>query len=344
MITPPFLKPGDLIAITSTARKITEEELQPAIAHFKSWGLYVMFAPNLFERDNQYAGSDEQRTSDFQYLLDDDNVKAIVCARGGYGTIRIIDKLDFTKFRTSPKWIVGYSDVTILHSHINRNCNTETLHAIMPVNFSVSNEDTLKSFDQMRKCLFGELPVYKMHPNKLNRTGEAKGQLTGGNLSIIYSLSGSDSDVDTTGKVLFIEDIDEYLYHIDRIMQSLKRSGKLSNLAGLVVGHFTNMHDNEVPFGKSAFEIIKDAVKDFDFPVAFGLASGHEAENLPLIEGREVIMQVNNDEVILKFLEPEMHKGFSRFKNILKPSAWIIGGFILLYLLYSLFLGRIGIQ
>lgn len=340
MITPPFLKSGDLVAITSTARKITLQELQPSIDLFKSWGLYVMLAPNLFESDNQYAGTDEQRAADLQFLLDDENVKAIMCARGGYGTVRIIDRLDFTKFRLSPKWIVGYSDVTILHSHINKNYDIETLHAIMPVNFSSDNEFTNKSFDKLHRCLFGETPVYKANTHKLNRLGESRGQLTGGNLSIIYSLSGSISDNDTEGKVLFIEDIDEYLYHIDRMMQTLKRAGKLSNLAGLVVGHFTNMRDNEVPFGRNAEEIILETVKEYNYPVAFGFPTGHEPENMPFIEGREVILLVSESEVQLKFLEALNPKGFGKFRNMIKPALWVIGGFAVLYLLYSLLLGR----
>ncbi len=343
MITPPFLKPGDVIAITSTARKISREELEPSVELLKSWGLYVIFAPHLFESEYQFAGSDEQRRADFQQLLDDDNIKAIVCARGGYGTIRIIDKLDFTHFRSSPKWIIGYSDVTVLHSHINKILSIETLHAIMPVNFNDTDEAVRNSFDNLHNCLFGELPFYKFSSHKLNTTGEARGQITGGNLSIMYSLLGSESDIDTTGKILFFEDIDEYLYHIDRMMQSLKRAGKLANLAGLVIGHFTNMHDNEVPFGKDSYEIIKEAVKEFKYPVAFGFPVGHEPDNMPLIEGREVMLQVNNDEVTLKFLEPDNVKGFNRFKNIIKPVLWIIGGFMILYLLYSLFLGRLGL-
>ncbi|HLN52277.1 MAG TPA: LD-carboxypeptidase [Lentimicrobium sp.] len=340
MTTPPFLKAGDLIAITSTARKITREELQPSIDLFKSWGLYVMLASNLFEADNQFAGTDEQRTTDFQSLLDDENVKAIFCARGGYGTVRIIDKLDFTKFRSAPKWIIGYSDVTVLHSHISTNYNIETLHAIMPVNFSADSKEAKKSFESLYSTLFGELPAYKAGPNNFNRTGEARGQITGGNLSILYSLLGSNSDIETTGKILFLEDIDEYLYHIDRMMQSLKRAGKLSNLAGLAVGHFTNMRDNEIPFGKRPEEIITEAVREYNYPIAFGILAGHEPENMPLILGREVMLQVTNSESNLKFMEPLESRGLRRFKNIFKPALWVIGGFVILYLLYSFLLGR----
>jgi muramoyltetrapeptide carboxypeptidase len=340
MITPPFLKSGDLVAISSTARKITLSELQPSIDLFKSWGLSVILAPNLFESENQFAGSDKQRADDLQHFLDDEKVKAIICARGGYGTVRIIDILDFTRFRAAPKWIVGYSDVTVLHSHINKNFEIETLHSAMPVNYNASNKSTKESFDNLQRCLFGEIPHYSIKPHNLNRQGEARGRITGGNLSILYSLIGSNSDIDTTGKILFLEDIDEYLYHIDRMMQSLKRSGKLNNLSGLVIGHFTDMRDNEVPFGKSAEEIIREAVEEFDYPVAFGLPVGHEPVNMPIIEGREVLLQVQDNETNLKFLESQGLKEYGMLKAILKTSLWIIGGFISLYLIYSLILGR----
>ncbi len=222
MLTPAFLQPGDTIAIAAPARKITPEELNTAIEVFESWGLKVLLSPNLFAINNQFAGSDEQRIADLQGLLDDESVKAIISARGGYGTVRAIDKLDFTKFLLSPKWIIGFSDITVLHSHIHKHFGTETVHSLMPINFDLSSEDSKQSIEGLRKCLFGENLSYTISSHPYNRNGVTRGILVGGNLSILYGLLGSPSDIDTAGKVLFIEDIDEYLYHVDRMMVSLK--------------------------------------------------------------------------------------------------------------------------
>lgn len=340
MITPPFLKPGNTIAIAAPARKISSEELQPAIRTFESWGLNVFLPPNINAVYNQFAGTDEQRISDLQSLLDDDNISAIIFARGGYGTGRIIDKLDFNRFRLSPKWLIGYSDITILHSHIQQNLGIETMHATMPINFLNGNAGTEESIVALRKCLFGEILLYNIHSDPHNRPGTTQGILTGGNLSIIYSQLGTPSDVETAGKVLFIEDIDEYLYHIDRMMFTLKRNGKLDNLAALVVGGFTDMRDNEVPFGKTAKEIILECVNEYDYPLIFNFPAGHQPFNLPLIMGREVTIESSTESRII-FKEPIPSKGFRRFKNLFKPIVFIVSGFILLYLLYSLLLGHL---
>lgn len=340
MITPPFLKTGDTIAITAPARKITPEELQPAISTFESWGLKVILPPNLFAIYHQFAGTDEQRNADMQSLLDNDDVRAIMCARGGYGTGRNIDNLDFTRFRLSPKWIIGYSDITVLHSHVQENLSIETIHATMPINFLTENEETQDSIAGLRSCLFGETPTYKISGNPLNRTGTALGILTGGNLSILYSQLGTPSDIDTNGKVLFIEDIDEYLYHIDRMMITLKRNNKLDNLAGLVVGAFTDMRDNDIPFGKTAEEIICECVNEFKYPIIFNFPAGHQPLNLPLILGREATIEVSQNAHLI-FKEPLPSKGFRKFRNLIKPTLFVIGGFFLLYLLYALVLGQL---
>ncbi len=341
MISPPPLKKGDKIAITAPARKITPQELEASITVFGSWDLTVVLPVNIYASDNQYAGTDQQRAADMQSLLDDPEIKAIICARGGYGLVRIIDLLDFTKFRENPKWIVGYSDITILHSFIQKNLEIETLHAIMPINFNSSSLEVKNSVEELRRALFGEKLSYDFPANNLNRNGFAKGILTGGNLSILYSQSGTNADPDTTGKVLFIEDLDEYLYHIDRMMMNLKRNGKLDNLAALLIGGMTGMHDNEVPFGKSAEEIISDAVKDYSYPVIFGVPSGHQDKNLPLVMGREVTVDSGISTSSITFNEPAPSNSYKRLKNLLKPVLYIVGGFLLLYLLYSLLLGQL---
>ena len=288
MTTPSYLKKGDKIGIVACARKISKEELQPAIDILKGWGLEVALSKNLFNSYHQFSGTDEQRTEDLQAMLDDASVMAVISARGGYGTVRIIDKLDFTTFKKNPKWIVGYSDITVLHSHIN-NLGIETLHATMPVNFEKNEE----AAETLRKSLFGETINYEFQSHPLNRKGIAEGELIGGNLSLLYALSGSVSDINTKGKILFIEDLDEYLYHIDRMMMNLKRSGKLNELAGLIVGGMTDMKDNAVPYGKSAEEIILDAVKEKNYPVCFNFSAGHIERNLAMHFGRKVKLNVD---------------------------------------------------
>lgn len=299
MTTPPYLKKGDRIAIVSPARRITAAEAEPAIKIFRSWGLEVVEGENLYAAYHQFAGSDMQRQDDMQRMLDNDSIRAIVCSRGGYGTVRIVDGLDFSRFVKSPKWIIGYSDFTVLHSHIHRHYNIESLHAIMPINFKDKCESN-PSLNSMKKALFGKELVYKYPAGPGFRRGSAKAQLIGGNLSILYSLTNTNSDIDTNGKILFLEDVDEYLYHIDRMMMNLRRSGKLEGLAGLIVGGMTRMHDNEIPFDKTANEIIAGAVEDYPYPVCFNFPAGHLDDNRALILGREVTLDVS-EEVKLSF-------------------------------------------
>ena len=339
MITPEFLKPGDKVAIVATARKIPPAEVEPAIKAMESWGLEVVTGDSLYEADRQFAGTDSQRAADLQAMLDNPEIKAIICARGGYGTVRIIDELDFSAFIKHPKWIVGYSDVTVLHNHISTIYGIETLHATMPVNFP--SDGTLPAVEALKNTLFGEAPDYKTATGNHSRSGHARGQVVGGNLSILYSLSGTPSALDTTGKILFIEDLDEYLYHIDRMMMNLKRSGKLENLAGLVVGGMADMHDNAVPYGMTAEEIIADAVKSYKYPVLFGFPAGHFKENMPLIMGREAVLDVAATGSALTFTLPPQSSKAGRFKMQAKPVLFILGFFALLYLLYALLLGRL---
>ena len=297
MVLPSYLRKGDTVAIIATARKVNKEEIQPAVAFFESYGLCVVLGKNLFESSNQYAGSDEQRAEDLQWALNDKTIKAIVIARGGYGTVRLLEHLDFTEFRKYPKWMVGYSDVTVLHNAIH-NCGIASLHATMPLNFTKNNEAT----KSMVEALLGNLSIITSEENYSNISGKTKGQLVGGNLSLLYALSGTPYDIDTTDKILFIEDLDEYLYHVDRMMMQLKLSGKLKNLKGLIVGGMTDMKDNAIPFGKFPEEIILDAVKEYNYPVCFDFSAGHIDRNLAMYFGREVELDVTDDGATLKFI------------------------------------------
>jgi muramoyltetrapeptide carboxypeptidase len=299
MIQPPYLKKGDKIAILAPARSVTFEEVHPSIKLFQKWGLEVILGTCVFNRDNQFAGSDAHRMKDLQLMLDDTSVRAIICARGGYGTVRIIDKIDFSRFLRYPKWIVGYSDITVLHSHIHRHFGIETLHAAMPYNITEKSVKSL-SVETLHKALFGEELLYTCRLGPMDRTGAGEGILTGGNLSILYSLMGSLSQIDCKGKILFLEDLDEYLYHIDRMMMNLKRAGMLKDLRGLIVGSMHEMKDNPVPFGKTAPQIIADAVSEFKYPVCYDFPAGHGPDNMTLILGRKVKLIVD-EEVELGF-------------------------------------------
>ncbi|MDG1476447.1 MAG: LD-carboxypeptidase [Vicingaceae bacterium] len=292
MQKPANLKQGDKVVILSTARKISKAEIGSAEKVFEAWGLEVVLGANLFNEDCQFSGTTDQRITDLQSALDDETIKAIFCARGGYGTVKIIDELDFTSFKNNPKWIVGYSDVTVLHDHINQNFNVETLHATMPINFP---SNTKQSLDSLKNALFGENLNYDFDTNQMNRNGDAEGEVVGGNLSIIYSLTGTNSQIETTSKILFLEDLDEYLYHIDRMMMNLKRAGILENLAGLIVGGMSNMNDNTIPYGKTAKEIILDAVNEYNYPVCFDFPAGHIDDNRTLIMGRKAKLSVSGN-------------------------------------------------
>lgn len=298
MKTPLYLKRGDTVGIVSTARKVSQEELQAGLKLLKDWDLKAEIGKSIGAEENQFAGSDDLRVSDLQSMLDNPEIKAIWCARGGYGTVRIIDKLNFTAFERYPKWLIGYSDVTVLHSHIH-NLGIESLHAQMPVQIETKSPESAES---IREVLFGEEYTIEFESEQsLIRTGSAKGQLVGGNLSMLYSQCGSPSAIKTDGKILFIEDLDEYLYHIDRMVLNLKRNGMLDNLTGLVVGGMSDMNDNAIPFGKTAEEIIWDAVKEYDYPVCFDIPAGHVEDNRALIMGREVFLNINKNRVELIF-------------------------------------------
>jgi len=299
MIQPPYLRKGDKIAIVSPARSITFEEVFPTMKLLQRWGFEVVLGTHVFGTHHQFSGTDEQRLQDFQQMLDDPTIRAVIAARGGYGTVRIIDKLDFARFSQHPKWIIGYSDITVIHSHIHQILGIQTLHATMPLN--IKEPDTGKiSVESLHKSLTGEKIFYTKHITFHDKTGLTEGILVGGNLSILNSLMDTPSDLDTDGKILLLEDVDEYLYHVDRMMINLKRAGKLKHLNGLIIGGMTDMKDNEVPFGKNAEEIIKDAVKEYDYPVCFEFPAGHGKENVALFLGRSVKLIID-DEVSLLF-------------------------------------------
>ncbi|MBS7787611.1 LD-carboxypeptidase [Flavobacterium sp. CYK-55] len=287
MITPEFLQKGDTIGILATARKIDETALKPAIKILEYWGLHVVLGKTIGKEDHQLAGPDWLRAEDFQQMMDNPKIKAILGAKGGYGTVRMVDRIDFSRFKQKPKWVIGFSDMTVLHSHINQ-MGIETLHAIMAQSFEKASPEALES---LRKGLFGEPLKYKIPAHPFNHKGSAKGELVGGNLSVIYSIIGSKSALDYKGKILFIEDLDEYLYHIDRMMMNLKRNGYFDGLKAVIVGGMTSMNDNEIPWGKDALEIIQDVLKDTKIPVIYNFPAGHIKDNRALILGKTV--QVN---------------------------------------------------
>ena len=296
MISPAYLKKGDTIAIVATARKNIDDNLKPAISWLKSWGLNVVIGNTIGLDKNQLAGTDEQRAADFQTQLDNPNIKAIWCVRGGYGTVRMVDLLDFTKFKQAPKWIIGFSDVTVLHSHLNT-LGYQSIHGIMPV----SSKATEEAKESLRKSLFGESLQYKVPCDQMNKLGKASGVLVGGNLSILYSLLGSPSAIDCTDKILFIEDLDEYLYHIDRMMINLKRNGCLESLKGIIVGGMTKMKDNDIPWGKNVLEIIDDVTKTYNIPIIYNFPAGHLADNHALILGKKITLEATDLESTIVF-------------------------------------------
>ncbi len=297
MKIPPYLKKGDTVAIVCTARKFSSEEAKPAMELLASWGLKTKLGKTIGLDNCQLGGTDAERAADFQRMIDDDNIKAIWCARGGYGTVRMIDLLDFTKFKKQPKWIMGFSDVTVLHSQLNVE-RVASLHAIMPFTVPKAPEEVKES---LRKALFGEPISYTIPAKSYDIKGKASGELVGGNISILYSLLGSKSSIDTKNKIIFIEDLDEYLYHVDRMMHNLKRNHYFKNAKGIIVGSMTDMHDNEIPFGQNEVQIITAIAQEYNIPIAFEFPAGHQKDNRTLILGKQVDFEVNEKEVKLQF-------------------------------------------
>ena len=287
---PAPLQAGQRVALVSPARKISATELAPAIATLQSWGLDVVLGESIAGDHHQFAGDDDLRRRDFQQQLDDPTIRAILCARGGYGTARIVDGLDFTGFAAAPKWVAGFSDVTVLNSHLLAR-GYASIHGVMPVLFHQAGGE--QALETLRRALFGEaFQSIEVAPHPLNRPGTATGELVGGNLSLLQTITGTPSQASFAGRILFLEDLDEYLYHIDRMLLHLHRSGQLAGLAGLVVGHFSDMRDNTIPFGTTAWEIIDRYARMYSFPVGYGFPTGHEADNLALVVGQPATLTV----------------------------------------------------
>jgi muramoyltetrapeptide carboxypeptidase len=307
-IIPPYLKPGDTIAITSPAGYITEKDVLPAVQQMESWGFRVKYGSTIGKRDFTFGGTDQERTDDLQQLLNDKTIKAIMCARGGYGAVRLVDKLNFEKFLQYPKWIIGFSDITVLHGHLNRNYRVASLHSKMcnsfPEDWNKAEPIQIETILSIRDALKGVSMSYTAIPNEQNKKGVAQGMLVGGNLKTIESLAGSKSDVRTAGKILFIEDTGEYLYSIDRMFWNLKRTGKLDKLAGLIIGGF-KVKPSDIPdeeFGKNLQEIVLEKVRDFKYPVCFDFPVGHQKNNYALKCGMLHQLTVKTDNCTLNEL------------------------------------------
>jgi muramoyltetrapeptide carboxypeptidase len=298
MIFAPFLKENDLVALTSPAGKIDPIHIKNAQMFLNSKNLKTI-VPIASASYHQFAATDKQRAAGLQIMINNPDVKAIWCTRGGYGTMRLIDKLDLSALIKYPKWLIGFSDITVLHS-LFREKNIASIHGPMCINLSNECFET-SGVDTLFNLLFGNIPEYELLPHSLNRNGKSTGTLIGGNLSLLCALAGSKYDFNPHGKILFIEDVGEYLYKFDRMIQSLKISGKLAALSGLIIGQITDMKDNETPFGMSAYEIVADAVADYDYPLMFDFFAGHHKRNEPLILGAQVEMEVMADKSKLIF-------------------------------------------
>ena len=296
-IVPSPLKKGDKVAIIATARKISIELLEQAESVFRSWDLEPLRGLNLTNKKYHFSGTDQQRQEDLQWAMDDSKIKAVFCFRGGYGTVRILKGLTDDQLVNNSKWIVGYSDITALHLFMQNQVGMASLHGTMPINF---NENTPAALSTLRTLLFNEQYELLAPAHHYNRMGTTTGQIIGGNLAIIQSLMGTPYEIDTKDKILFLEDVDEYLYNIDRMMWTLKLSGKLDHLAGLIVGGFTEMKDNDLPFGADAYDSILEKVNEYDYPICFDFPAGHIDDNRAIPFGVTLQLKVEEKGVVLK--------------------------------------------
>ena len=302
LIQPPYLKAGDTVAIVAPSGilKSREGEVQQAVALLKSWGLHAVVGKHVFSKADHFAGTDDERCADLQNAMDDPKISAIWCARGGYGTVRILDKLNYTEFKKNPKWIIGYSDITALHNQVH-NEGFQSLHALMCVSLTKDLNDIKETVATFKSAIFGKPENYTLKGSRYNKVGETSGELVGGNLTMLHTMLGSETSIDTSGKILFIEEIGEYKYHIDRMLQSLKRAGYFDNLKGLVVGDMTKMRKNTTLWGTSVEQLILDALEDYDFPIAFNMPAGHEKDNRALVLGRMVDLKVTKESASVVF-------------------------------------------
>lgn len=301
MIRPPFLQKGDLIAILAPARKVSASDIKNAINVFETWGLRVKLAGNLYSNKHSYlAGNDNERLLDFQQNIDDPEVKAIIAARGGYGSTRILDQIDFSSALKFPKWIVGFSDITAIHLNLYK-LGLMSVHGIMPILFD--QHDAMSSIESLRSLLFGSAPVINALPSDFNRLGHSTGTVVGGNLSLLVDSLGTRSELNSENKILVIEEIDEYFYRLDRMLTQLRRAGKLNKLNGLIVGHMTDIKNSTLSFGETVEEIVMQAVREYSFPVAFNFPSGHANPNLAWIHGGQGTLVVNHTGSLLSFDE-----------------------------------------
>ncbi len=297
-IIPPYLKKGDTIAITCPAGYMAKEKAAKCIHTLQTWGYEVMVGKTLGSNsENYFSGTDEERANELQAMLDDRSIRAILFDRGGYGMGRIIDRLNFTKFRKHPKWLIGFSDITVLHMHLFNKYNIASMHAPMAAAFNDGENEFTNS---LRSALEGKKASYKTQPHGFNRKGEASGTLIGGNLALLINVIGTPSDFDTKNKIFFIEDIGEYIYNLDRMLYQLKRSGKFKKPAALIFGGFTDMKDTERPFGKTTEEVLKEITEDFNFPVCFGFPVSHVKENVALKIGIAYQLKVTAKSTILQ--------------------------------------------
>lgn len=303
LIQPPYIKTGDTIAIVAPSGILKNriQEIEKAQDLLNSWGLHVVIGKHVFSQNNHFAGTDDQRCEDLQNAMDDKSIKAIWCARGGYGTVRILDKLDYTHFKKNPKWIVGYSDITALHSQIH-NEGFESLHAMMCTSLQDDTKEIEETIQTLKAALFGNSLKYDLKGSEYNKNGSVTAPIVGGNLTVLHTLLGSKTSIDTRDKILFIEDIGEYKYHIDRMLQSLKRAGYFDNCKGLLVGDMTKLRKNTTLWGSSIEQLILDALSEYHFPIAFNMPAGHEKDNRAIILGKEVTLSVNNEHSTIIFL------------------------------------------
>ena len=339
MKRPISLKAGDVVRIVAPAGKIIPHDLDMAIEILSSWGLQSEIGQHIFKAENMFSAPDAKRLADLQNALDDNNVRAIFCARGGYGTNRIIDELDFTAFIENPKWIIGYSDITVLHSHIQKNYGIESVHGIMPKN--IDGKESPESLESLKNVLFGEKLDYDISSHALDIKGSATATLIGGNLSILAGLTGTPSEPDYQDKILFIEEIGEYQYHVDRMIIALKRAGKLKGLKGLIVGHMTDISDPDPGIGISIEEMILGAVAEYGYPVAFGFPAGHQNDNRALILGSPMQLNITKENTSLQFIDEERdNQPKFEIHKFLAPAVMIVVFFVVIWLLYSLLLKK----